>query len=63
MYWDGNAIKLCCDDHYTTTNLIKLIELRKKKSHPCLGELSEVINFLGSEALWSGRPALFLLCL
>ena len=62
MCWDGNAIKLCCDDHYTTTNLIKLIEL-KKKSHPCLGELSEVINFLGSEALWSGRPALFLLCL
>ena len=29
--WDGNAIKLGCDDHCTTINLIKFIELKAKK--------------------------------
>ena len=24
--WDGNAIKFCCDDCCTTTNVIKFIE-------------------------------------
>jgi len=28
--WDGNAIKLKCDDCCTTINVIKFIELRKK---------------------------------
>ena len=33
--WDGNAIKLGCDDCCATTNVIKFIELkkRKKKKH------------------------------
>ena len=26
--WDGNAIKLDCDDHCTTINVIKFIELK-----------------------------------
>ena len=29
--WDGNAIKLGCDDLCTTINVIKFIELKKKK--------------------------------
>ena len=24
--WDGNPVKLDCDDHYTTTDVIKKIE-------------------------------------
>ena len=28
--WDGNAIKLDCDDPCTTANVIKFTELRKK---------------------------------
>ena len=28
--WDGNAIKLGCDDHCTAINVIKFIELKKK---------------------------------
>ena len=24
--WDGNAVKLGCDDHCTTTNVIKFME-------------------------------------
>ena len=27
--WDGNAIKLGCDDHCTTINVIKFIKKRK----------------------------------
>ena len=27
--WDGNAIKFGCDDHCTTINVIKFIELKK----------------------------------
>ena len=30
--WDGNVVKLGCDDGCTTINLIKFIELKKKKS-------------------------------
>ena len=29
--WDGNVVKLGCDDGCTTINLIKFIELKKKK--------------------------------
>ena len=29
--WDGNAIKLACDDCCTTVNVIKFIELKKKE--------------------------------
>ena len=29
--WDGNAVKLGCDDHCTTINVIKHIEFKKKK--------------------------------
>ena len=29
--WDGNIIKLGCDDQCTTLNVIKFIELKKKK--------------------------------
>ena len=29
--WDGNAIKLGCDDHCTTINVIKFTELKKLK--------------------------------
>ena len=29
--WDGNAIKLGCDDLCTTINVIKFIELKKKR--------------------------------
>ena len=29
--WDGNAMKLGCDDLCTTINVIKFIELKKKK--------------------------------
>ena len=28
--WDGNALKLGCDDHCTTINVIKFIELKKR---------------------------------
>ena len=28
--WDGNFIKLGCDDHCTNINLIKFIELKKR---------------------------------
>ena len=28
--WDGNAVKLGCDDCCTTINVIKLIEKKKK---------------------------------
>ena len=27
-FWDGNIIKLCCDDHCTIISVIKFIELR-----------------------------------
>ena len=30
--WDGNAVKLGCDDHPTTINIIKFIELKNSKS-------------------------------
>ena len=30
--WNGNAIKLGCDDPCTTINGIKFIELKKKKA-------------------------------
>ena len=30
--WDGNAIKLGCNDHCTTINVMKFIELKKKNS-------------------------------
>ena len=29
--WDGNTIKLGCDDHCTTINVIKFIEKGRKK--------------------------------
>ena len=29
--WDGNAVKLGCDDHCTTINIMKFIELKAKK--------------------------------
>ena len=29
--WDGNGVKLCCDDHCTTTSIIKFIELKKNE--------------------------------
>ena len=28
--WDGNTVKLGCDDHCTTINIIKFIELKKE---------------------------------
>ena len=31
--WDGNAVKLGCDDHCTAINVIQSIELKKKKKH------------------------------
>ena len=31
--WDGNAIPLDYDDHYTTINIIKFIELIKINKH------------------------------
>ena len=31
--WDGNPVKLDCDDHYTTTDVINsLSNLKKKKN-------------------------------
>ena len=29
--WDGNAIKLGCDNHCTAINVIQFIEFKKKK--------------------------------
>jgi len=29
--WDGNAVKLSCDDHCTTINIIKFIENKKER--------------------------------
>jgi len=44
--WKGNAIKLGCDDHCTTINVIKFIDLkngtRKKKN----GVFIFLINFM-----------------
>ena len=31
--WDGNTIKLGCDDHCTSINVVKFIELKKKKDN------------------------------
>jgi len=31
--WDGNAIKLGCDDYCTIINVIKFIELKKETSN------------------------------
>ena len=28
--WDGNVIKLGCDDHRTTRNIIKFIKLKEQ---------------------------------
>ena len=38
--WDGNPIKLDCNDHCTTTNVIKSLSNKKKKKakkkvYPC----------------------------
>ena len=33
--WDGNVVKLGCDDGCTTTNIIKFIELKKKNPTQC----------------------------
>ena len=30
--WEGNAIKLGCDDYCTAINVIKVIELKKRVS-------------------------------
>ena len=30
--WDGIVIKLGCDDHCTTLNVVKFIEFKKKKT-------------------------------
>lgn len=30
-FWDGNAIKLGCDDGHKTINIMKFIEFKKKK--------------------------------
>ena len=44
--WDGNAIKLGCDDHCTTINVIKFIELKSKnKQQP-----KKLSNFFPSTA-------------
>ena len=32
--WDGNPIKLDCDDHCTTINVIDLLSNKKKKERP-----------------------------
>ena len=37
--WDGNIVKLCYDDGYTTINIITFIELKKKKKDPVLPQL------------------------
>ena len=52
--WDGNAINLGCDDPCITINVIKLIELKKKRDS--LWELSDNPLFcsLGS---WDSRGA------
>ena len=42
--WDGNAIKLDCDDCCTTINVIKFTELKKTKS----------MEFLQDEEFWGG---------
>ena len=34
--WDGNAIKLCCDDQLIVINIIKFI--RKDFKNPCSSE-------------------------
>ena len=31
--WDGNSIKLDCDDHCTTINVINSLSNKKKKRH------------------------------
>ena len=31
--WNGNAVKLACGDHCTTINIIKFIELCKKRTY------------------------------
>ena len=41
-FWDGNAIKLGFDDCCTTINVIKLIELLKKKNKEINGTKERV---------------------
>ena len=39
--WDGNGIKLDCDDHSTTVNVIKFIEQKEKKKSPQRSQYKE----------------------
>ena len=41
--WDGNAIKLGCDDRCTTINIIKFNELKKKKKSYLGQQLSFIL--------------------
>ena len=38
--WDGNAVQVGCDDHYTTINVIKfsVLKAKKKKKTPKAAE-------------------------
>ena len=31
--WDGNLVKMDCDDHYTTTDVINSLSNKKKKKN------------------------------
>ena len=51
--WDGNAIKLKCDDCCTTINVIKFIELRKKTINAVEGmEKREPYHTVGRNVNW-----------
>ena len=34
--WDGNPVKLHCDDHYTPTDVINSLSNKKNRGNPCL---------------------------
>ena len=53
--WDGNAIKLGCDDRCTTINVIKVIEF-KKKTDAGVGEgLTRGLGAAGTDyCIWKG---------
>ena len=45
--WHGNAVKLSCDDHCTTINVMKLIQYFKKKKIRERTEIDTIRNVKG----------------
>ena len=47
--WDGNVLKLDCDDGWTTINIIKFIELKKELTQKAWSIKGKWINLTSSK--------------